>query len=108
MPPRENVRKPSAAVTQCRGHGVDGQLDAFPDPRVGFAGSVTLQQLNLQQIQWLDIGQAQPDGSIQRRMLRQQARLARDIEQVSCVVFHAVSMRPNSVSASVRSSTRVA
>ena len=45
-----------AAVAQRRGDGIDRQLNAFPDSRIGLAGPVALEQFHLQQIQRFDIG----------------------------------------------------
>src|SRR5258705_7245175 len=70
-----------AAVAQGRGDGVDRQMNALPDPRIVLTGAVTLEQFHLQQIQRFDVGQPQPDGRIQGRILFEQVRLSGDGEQ---------------------------
>jgi hypothetical protein len=56
-------------------------MDALADARVRLAGAVALQQFDLEQVQGLDIGQAQADRGVERRLPLEQARLAGDREQ---------------------------
>src|SRR3546814_19367263 len=51
------------------------------DPRIVLARAVALHQLDLEQIERLDIGQAQPDRGVEARMLFEQPRLAGDLKQ---------------------------
>src|SRR3954451_19986128 len=70
-----------SAVAQRRGDRVDRELNPLANPRVVLAGAVPFQQLDLEQIQRLDVGQAQADRGLERRMLFEQPRLLRDPEQ---------------------------
>ena len=47
------------------------------DPRIVLAGAVALQQLDLQQVERLDIGQAQPDRGVERRVASRAAATGR-------------------------------
>ena len=48
----------SAAVAQACGDAVDGEVDAFGDARIGLTGAATADEIDLQLVERIDIGQA--------------------------------------------------
>src|SRR5476649_1673980 len=71
----------SPAIAERGGDGVDRQLDSFAHSRIVLARAMPLQELDLQQIQWIDVGQAQAYRCIQYWVLLEKARLLRDAEE---------------------------
>src|SRR3546814_17559500 len=71
---RRPAQLSSAAVLERGGDGVDGELDAGDHFFVAVAAAKAADKVHLQQVQRLDIGQAQPDGGVERRRMRKQAR----------------------------------
>src|SRR5689334_3342849 len=71
----------SAAVAQGSGDSADRELNGLLNAFVSLASTMALEQLNLQMIQGLDVGQSQPDRNIQLGIVLEQARLARNVEQ---------------------------
>src|SRR5262245_58460080 len=71
----------SSAVSQGRRHRIDRKLDAFAHASILLAGAMPLEQLHLQQIERLDVRQAQPDRFVELRLFLEQPRLAGDGEE---------------------------
>src|SRR5580698_1767285 len=63
------------AVAQCGRDGVDRQLQTFTHARVVLARPMALEQLDLQPVERLDIGQTQAHRRVKRGMFFQQSRL---------------------------------
>jgi phosphatidylserine/phosphatidylglycerophosphate/cardiolipin synthase-like enzyme len=71
----------SAAVAQSRGDAVDGQVDAALHALVGLAGAVAAQQLDLDVVQRIEVGEAVADRALQQRIEVEQFLLAGDRQQ---------------------------
>jgi hypothetical protein len=72
---RSTASLPAIAQRGC--DGVNRQLNALTNAFVGFTGAVAFHEFDLEQVERLDIGQAQADGIVQRRVGLKQVALAR-------------------------------
>src|SRR3546814_9604264 len=77
---RRPAQLSSAAVLERGGDGVDGELDAGDHFFVAVGAAKAADKVHLQQVQRLDIEQAQPDGGVERRRMRKQAALSRRVQ----------------------------
>src|SRR6185437_10482856 len=66
----------SAAVAQAGGDAVDGHMDAVEGLVVVLAGAAAAQEVQLQKVQRVDIGQPQPDGFRELGIVLQQHLLS--------------------------------
>src|SRR5437016_5380782 len=75
------IRAGLPRIAQRRRDRVDRELDPLGDPGIALPGAVALEQFDLEQVQRLDIGQAQADRFVERRIALEQIGLAGHGEQ---------------------------
>src|SRR5262249_36558397 len=68
------------AIAQARGDAIDGQVDSLNHALVGIAGAVALEQLDLQVVDGIEIGETVADRPGEQRILLQQDLLLHDGE----------------------------
>src|ERR1700716_4362165 len=71
-------RAASPAVAQARGEPVDRQMYSALDELIGLARAIATQQLDLQVIERIEIGEAIANASRKRRIVVKERRLASD------------------------------
>ncbi len=71
----------STRIPQPRCNPVDADVDAALYPFVGQASAVAADQLDLQVVQWVDVGEAVADRPVERRVAGQAVFLACDLRE---------------------------